>query len=152
MTIRLGISTGPMRAGDNKMVMQNLYPPRSGLRSMTNKGPAVTSQHGNLPAVEVYRGPVQPGCPRGDDEGHEVGHVLDRAEAGESGLAPELLADGCFRLPGARDLGANAVPLPLGLDQARMGGIYLHALLLADVGEALGEGGDGGIDRAAGGG
>src|ERR1700681_740875 len=116
---------------------------------MTNKRATVTSQHGNLPAVEVYRGPVQPGCPRGDDEGHEVRHVLDRAEAGESGLAPELLADGCFRLPGARDLGANAVPLPLGLDQARMDAIDLHAILLAEVREALGEGGDRGIDRAA---
>src|ERR1700737_3353964 len=116
---------------------------------MTNKGPAVTSKHGNLPPVEVYRGPVQPGCPRGDDEGHEVGHVLDRAEAGESGLAPELLADGCFRLPGARDLAADAVPLPLGLDQARMDAIDLHAILLAEVRKALGEGGNGGIDRTA---
>ena len=39
--------------------------------------------------------------------------------------------------------------MPLGLDQARMDAVDLHAVGLAEIGEAFGEGGDRGIDRAA---
>src|SRR5262245_20045178 len=92
---------------------------------------------------------MQPGRARRDDEGHEVRDVLDLAVAHDAGLSAEPLADFLLRLAGALDLGADAPPLPLGLDQAGMYAIDPHPVLLAEVGEAFGEGGDRGVDRAA---
>src|SRR5207248_6190899 len=43
----------------------------------------------------------------------------------------------------------DAAPLPLGLDQARMDAVDLHAVLLAEVRQTFGEGRNCGIDRAA---
>src|SRR5882724_1461501 len=129
LTIRLRISTEPMRAGVSRMFMT---------------GPA-GSQYRNLAAVEVDGRSVHPGGARGDQEGHQIGHVLDRAVAGDIHLAAELLADLRFRLSGPFHFGTDALPLPLGLDQARMNAIDLHAILLAEVGKAFGEGGNGGI-------
>ena len=40
-----------------------------------------SSQHRNLAAVEIDGRPVHPGGARGDDEGYEIGHVLDRADS-----------------------------------------------------------------------
>src|SRR5215467_8316275 len=92
---------------------------------------------------------MQPGCTRGDDEGDEIRYVLDLAVTDDTSLATELRADFCLGLSGPLDLGADTPPLPLGLDQRRMDAVDAHAVLLAEVGEALGEGGDGGVDRAA---
>src|SRR5262245_31162791 len=92
---------------------------------------------------------MQPGRARRDDEGHEVRDVLDLAVAHDAGLATEPLADFLLRLSCALDLGADASPLPLGLDQARMYAIDPHPVLFAEVGEAFGEGGDRRVDRAA---
>src|SRR5262249_36564342 len=89
------------------------------------------------------------GCARGDDEGDRIRPVLDLAVTDDSGLATELRADFCLGLSGPFDLGADTPPLPLGLDQRWMDAVDAHAVLLAEVGEALGEGGDGGVDRAA---
>src|SRR5271166_552881 len=163
MTIRLGISTEPMGAGVSRMFM-SLTPSWPCLSRpstpswpenktwMPGTSPGMTrasSQHRDLAAVEVDGGAGEPGGARGEDEGHEVGHVLDRAEPRDAGLAAQPLADFRFRLSGAFDLGADAPPLPLGLDQARMDAVDLHAVLFAEVGEALGEGRDRGIDGAA---
>jgi len=79
----------------------------------------------------------------------KIRHVLDLAVADDTSLATELRADLGLRLSGPLDLGADAPPLPLGLDQRRMDAVDPNAILLAEVGEALGEGGDGGVDRAA---
>ena len=87
---------------------------------------------------------MQPGCVRGDDEGDEIRHVLDLAVTDDAGLATELRADFCLGLSRPLDLGADAPPLPLGLDQRGMDAVNPYAVLLAEVGEALGEGGDGG--------
>jgi hypothetical protein len=92
---------------------------------------------------------MQPGCPRGHDEGDEIRDVLHLAVADDPCLTAELRADFCLGLPGPLDLGADAPPLPLGLDQGGMDAVDPHAVLLAEVGQALGEGGNGGIDRAA---
>src|SRR5262249_59643711 len=92
---------------------------------------------------------MQPGRARGDHEGDEIRHVFDRAVARDAGLAAELRADFCLRLSRPLDLGADAPPLPLGLDQRWMNAVDPYAVLLAQVGEALGEGGDGGVDPAA---
>src|SRR5262249_57346365 len=75
--------------------------------------------------------------------------VFALAERVVTRLGTELRADLRLRLAGPTDLGADAPPLPLGLDQRRMDAVDPHAILLAEVGEALGEGGDGGVDRAA---
>src|SRR5262245_2904534 len=92
---------------------------------------------------------MQPGCPRGADEGEQIRDVLDLAVTDDSGLATELRADFCLGLSGPLDLGADTPPLPLGLDQRWMDAVDPYAVLLAEVGEALGEGGDSGVDRAA---
>ena len=107
------------------------------------------SQHPQLAAVEIDGGAMHPGRARRDQEGHEIGHVLDLAVAPKSHAADEALAHLVLGLAGRGDLGANALPLPLGLDQARMHAVDLHAVLLADVGEAFGEGRHRGIHRAA---
>src|SRR5215471_14019217 len=92
---------------------------------------------------------MQPGRARGDHEGDEIRHVLDLAVTDDAGLAAELRAHFRFRLSRPLDLSADAPPLPLGLDQRRMDAVDPYAVLLAEVGEAFGEGGDGGVDRAA---
>src|SRR5262249_3233422 len=143
MTMRLGISSEPIRAGVSRMFMARHVTAGRACSS----SPA--SQHGNLAAVEIDGRPMQPCCPRGDHEGDEIRHVLDLAVTDDSGLATELHADFCFRLSRPLDLGADTPPLPLGLDQRGMDAVDPYAVLLAEVGEALGEGGDGGVDRAA---
>src|SRR5262249_39660133 len=45
--------------------------------------------------------------------------------------------------------GLDAPPLTVGLDEARMDAVDLHAVLLAAMGERLGEGRAGSVDRAA---
>src|SRR5262249_37413375 len=102
-----------------------------------------------LAAVEIDGRPMQPGCARGDHEGDEIRYILDLAVTDDSSLATELRAHFRFRLSRPLDLSADAPPLPLGLDQRRMDAVDPYAVLLAEVGEALGEGGDGGVDRAA---
>src|SRR5262249_58289520 len=143
MTMRLGASSEPIRAGVSRMFMARHVTPGRACSS----SPA--SQHGNLAAVEIDGRPMQPGCARGDDEGDQIRHVLDLAVTDDSGLATELRADFCLGLSGPLDLGADTPPLPLGLDQRWMDAVDAHAVILAEVGEALGEGGDGGVDRAA---
>src|SRR5579871_4974216 len=131
MTMRFLISTGPIRAGVRRGFM------------------CTSLKHRYLPAVDVDGGAVQPSGARGHDEGNEIGDVVDGAVADDAGLAAHRLAYFVFRKPGARYLGADAPPLPLRLDQARMDAIDPDAVGLAAVGEALGEGGDRGIDRGA---
>src|SRR5262249_27480144 len=92
---------------------------------------------------------MQPGRARGDHEGDEIRHILDLAVTDDSSLATELRADFCLSLARPLHLGADAPPLPLGLDQRRVDAVDPYAVLLAEVGEALGECGDGGVDRAA---
>ena len=60
-----------------------------------------------------------------------------------------MRTDVCFGLPGPLDLGTDAPPLPIGLDQRWMDAVDAHAVLLPQVSQAFGEGGHGGIDRAA---
>src|SRR3977135_1998309 len=91
MTIRLGIWTEPMRAGVKRMFSGR-------------------SRHRDFAAVEIDGRPVQPGCARGDDEGHQIGHVFHRAVAHQSDRAAKPLADLVLRLAGALDLGADALP------------------------------------------
>src|SRR5215813_9105202 len=143
MTMRLGTSSEPIRAGVSRMFMARHVTAGRACSS----SPA--SQHGNLAAVEIDGRAMQPGCARGDDEGDEIRHVLNCAVTDDSGFATELRADFRLGLSGPLDLGADAPPLPLGLDQRGMDAVDPHAVLLAEVGEALGEGGDGGVDRAA---
>jgi len=52
-------------------------------------------------------------------------------------------------LAGAFDLGLDAPPRPVGFDQTRMDAVDLHAVGLAAIGEAFGEGRDRGVDRTA---
>src|SRR4051794_37543156 len=115
MTIRFGISTGPMRAGVRRMFMPRALASRS--------------QHRNLAAVEIDGGAVQPGGARRHHEGDQVGDVLDSAKARDPGLAADPRADRRFRLARALHLGADAPPLALGLDQARMDAVDAHAVL-----------------------
>src|SRR5262245_31031169 len=103
----------------------------------------------NLSAVEIQRGAVQPRCPRGDDKGDEIRHVFNLAVADDSSLAAELGADFGLGLARPLDLGADPPPLSLRLDQRRMDAVDSHAVLLAEIRQTLGEGRDGGIDRAA---
>src|SRR5215813_12740436 len=142
MTMRLGTSSEPIRAGVSRMFMARHVTAGRACSS----SPA--SQHWNLAAVEIDGRAMQPGCARGNDEGDEIRHVLDCTVTDDSSLAAELRAD--FRLGLSRplDLGADTPPLPLGLDQRRMDAVDPYAVLLAKVGEALGEAGDGGVDRA----
>src|SRR6266849_5003746 len=119
MTMRLGTSSEPIRAAVSRMFM-----------------------------ADDMAAAMQPGCARGNDEGDEIRHVFDLAVTDDSSLATELRADLRLRLSGPLDLGADTPPLPFGLDQRRMDAVDPHAILLAEVGEALGEGGDGGVDRA----
>ena len=107
------------------------------------------SQHGNLAAIEIHGRPMQPRCPRGDDEGDEIRHILDFAVTDDSSLTAKLRADFRLRFPRPLDLGADAPPLPLGLHQRRMDAVDAHAVLFAEVRKTLGEGGDGGVDGAA---
>src|SRR5262245_743011 len=100
MTMRLGISTAPMRAGVRRMFMACRR--------------AHASQHRNLAAIEIDRRAVQPGGARGDHEGDQIGDVLDRAVTDDSGLAAEPVAHLRLRLAAALDLGADAPPLPFG--------------------------------------
>src|SRR4029453_12056021 len=79
----------------------------------------------------------------------EICAVLVLAVGDDSCLTAELRADFCLGLPGPLDLGADAPPLTLGLDQGGMDAVDPHAVLLAEVGQALGEGGNGGVDRTA---
>src|SRR5262249_13191109 len=90
-----------------------------------------------------------PGRARGDHESNEIRHVLDLAVTDDSSLATELRADFRLRLSRPLDLGADAPPLALGLDQRRVDAVDPYAVLLAEVGEALAEGGDGAVDRTA---
>src|SRR5262245_35446529 len=112
---------------------------------MRNAGYGRPSQDRNLAAVEVDGGAVEPARTRRHHEADEVGHVLDGAEADDPGLAAKPLADRCLPLAGALDLGADAPPLPLGLNQARMNAVHPHAVLLAEVGETLAERHAGGV-------
>src|SRR5260370_10008674 len=139
MTMRLGISSEPIRAAVSRMFMADDM--AAGMQHRI-------SQHGNLAAVEIDGRPMQPGRARGDHEGDEIRHVLDLAVTDDAGLATELRADLRLRLSGPLDLGADTPPLPLGLDQRRMDAVNAHVILLAEVGEAFGEGRDRGADRA----
>src|SRR2546423_1200420 len=118
MTMRLRISTEPMRAGVSRMFMPC------------------------------------PGCGAARARLHAGYDFCTYTDAREWCTAdPELRAD--FRATlglahaGALDLAADAPPLPLGLDQAWMDAVDLHAVALAEIGEALAEGGNGGVHRAA---
>src|SRR5260221_13788109 len=99
------------------------------------------SQHGNLAAVEIDGRPMQPGCARGNDEGDEIRHVFDLAVTDDASLTTELRAYLRLRLSGPLDLGADTPPLPFGLDHRRMEAADAYAILLAEVGDAVGESG-----------
>src|SRR5439155_25243453 len=92
---------------------------------------------------------VSPRRRRGDGEAGQVGHVLDRAGSYEAGFAAELRADFCLELARPLDFGTDPPPLSLGLDEGRVDAIDPDAVLLAEIRQAFGEGGDRGIDRAA---
>src|SRR5260221_1790848 len=141
MTMRFGISSEPMRAGVSRMLM--------GWLSAADGGGSRASQHRNLTAVEIHGRDVQPSRARGDDEGDEIRHVLDRAVTDNAGLLAELGSD--FRLGLARslDLGTDPPPLSLGLDERGMDAIDPHAVVLAEIRQAFCKAGDCGIDRAA---
>src|SRR6516162_6125713 len=141
MTMRLGTSSEPIRAGVRRTFISRY------MTAACSLSPALL--HGDLAAVEIDGRPMQPARARGDHEGDEIRYVLDRAVARDAGLAAELGADFCLGLSRPLDLGADAPPLPLGLDQRRMDAVDPYAVLFTEVGEALGEGGDGGVDRAA---
>src|SRR5689334_5878685 len=111
---------------------------------------ASCSQYRNLAAVEIDGGAVQPAGARRDREYHEAADVFDRADANRTiEFAQQLFANFLLRRPGALDLGLDAPPRPVGLDDAGMDAVYAHAIGLAAIGEAFAEGGNGGIDRAA---
>src|SRR5215471_9035848 len=143
MTMRLGTSSEPIRAGVSRMFMARHV--TAGRACSSHRA----SQHGNLAAVEIDGRAMQPGCTRGDDEGDEIRYVLDLAVTDDTSLATELRADFCLGLSGPLDLGADTPPLPLGLDQRRMDAVDPHAILLAEIRQAFAESRDGGIDRAA---
>src|SRR5260370_42414233 len=105
MTRRFGISSEPMRAGVSRMLM--------GWLSAADGGGSRASQHRNLTAVEIHRRAVQPSRARGDDEGDEIRHVLDRAVTDNAGLLAEPGPD--FRLGRPRPLGPATYPPPLSL-------------------------------------
>src|SRR5215813_2407312 len=143
MTMRLGTSSEPIRAGVSRMFMARHVTAGRACSS----SPA--SQHWNLAAVEIDGRAMQPGCARGNDEGDEIRHVLDCTVTDDSSLAAELRADFGLGLARPLDLGADTPPLPLGLDQRRMDAVDPHAVLLAEIRQAFAESCDGGIDRAA---
>src|SRR5262245_33325528 len=84
-----------------------------------------------------------------DHEGDEVGDVLGRAETGNVDVLAVPLTDFGLALAGAFDIGLDAPPEPLGLHIARMDGIDLHVVGLAEIRERLGEGRASRIHRAA---
>src|SRR5262249_33372135 len=138
MTMRLGTSSEPIRAGVRRTFMAC---------DLT----AVRVPHHSTGISPPSRSTVAP-CSqvaRVAQEGDETRYILDLAVTDDSSLAPELRAHFRFRLSRPLDLSADAPPLPLGLDQRWMDAVDPYAVLLAEVGEALGEGGDGGVDRAA---
>src|SRR5262249_36951162 len=109
---------------------------------------ASASQYRDLAAVEIDGGAVHPGGARRGQKRDEIGDVLDLAEAGNAGLARDPATHHHLALAGLLHLGFDAPPLTVGLDEARMDAVALHAVLLAAMGERLGEGCAGGVDRA----
>src|SRR5262249_10548807 len=110
---------------------------------------AWVSQHRDLAAVEIDGGAVHPGGARRDQKRDEIGDVLDFAEAGDAGLARDLLANHHLALAGLLHRGLDAPPLAVGLDEAWMDAVDLYAILLAAMGHGLCERRAGGVDRAA---
>ena len=108
-----------------------------------------SSQYRDLAAVEIDSGALQPGGARRHHEGDEIGDVVHGAEARDAGLAAERGPHLVLRLAALLHGGADAAPLALGLDQARMDAVDPHAVLLAEVGKALGERRHRGVDRTA---
>src|ERR1700676_1849756 len=102
-----------------------------------------------LAAVEIDGGAVHPGGARRYEEGDHVGDVLDLAEAGDAKALAHFLAGLLLRPAGALHLGLDAPPQPVGFDHARMDAVDLHAVVLAAVGHAFGEGGNRRIDGRA---
>src|SRR2546423_12914910 len=107
------------------------------------------SQCAHLAAVELDGGTVQPTAAQRDDEGDERGDIRDGADAGDADILAVPFAHRGFALAGALHVGLDAARKTLGIDIARMDAVDLHAVALAEVGERLGEGGDGGIHRTA---
>src|SRR5262249_32691199 len=68
---------------------------------------------GYLTAVQVHGRAVQPRRARGDDEGNEVGHVLDGAVSYDAGFAAELGPYFCLRLPPPLPRGPRRHPAPI---------------------------------------
>src|SRR5215813_13926055 len=143
MTMRFGISSEPMRAGVSRIFMGWL----SAAGEACSRGYAL--EHRDLAAVQVHGRAVQPRRARGDDEGDEVGHVLDGAVSYDAGFAAELGADFCLRLPRPLALGADTPPLPLCFDERGVTAIDPDAVILAEIRQTFCKGGDRGIDRAA---
>ncbi|HEY2227836.1 MAG TPA: hypothetical protein VGI22_08865 [Xanthobacteraceae bacterium] len=81
-------------------------------------GDVSRSQYGNLATIQIDGRAVQPAAVAGDDEAHEAGHVLRDAETSDPGLPAELRPDFRFASAAALHLGADAPPLPVGVDQA----------------------------------
>src|SRR5260221_10451676 len=134
MTRGLGISREPMRAGVSRMLM--------GWLSAADGGGSRASQHRNLTAVEIHGRAVQPSRARGDDEGDEIRHVLDRAVTDNAGLLAELGSDFRLRLARPRHLDTNPPPLSARPDVSGGDAIDHHAVLLEELREAFRKVGD----------
>src|SRR6185369_7169825 len=130
MTIRFGISAGPMRAGVSRMFI-------------------IRSDRADLAAVDVDGRAVQPAAMRGGQERDQRADVLYLAEPADAELLAIVFAHGVLAAAGAFHGLAEAPPQPFGFDPARVDGIDLHAVGLADVRHRLAEGDTGGIHRAA---
>src|SRR5262245_41107135 len=92
---------------------------------------------------------MHPGCARRQQEGDEVSHVLDLAVADDARFAHEPRPHLILAVAAALHLGLDAPPLAVGLDEAWMDAVDLHAVVLAAMGERLREGRTGGVDGAA---
>src|SRR5580700_3773672 len=171
MTMRFLISTGPMRAGVRRTfttlslsssakaddpvntARQDWLDRMSIANSMITRCSAFAEhdklQCRYLAAVEIDGRAVHPGGARGYQESDHIGDVLDFAEAGDAKAAAHFLAGFLLRPAGAVHLGLDAPPQPVGLDHARMDAVDLHAVVLAAIGHAFGEGGNRGIDGRA---
>src|SRR3954468_11894552 len=131
ITIRFGISAGPMRAGVSRIFI--IY----------------ALDRADLAAVDVDGRAVQPAALRGSQERDQRADVLDLAEPADAELLTVVFAHGVLAAAGALHGLAEAPPQPFGLDAARIDGVDLHAVGFADVGHGLAEGDAGGVHRAA---
>src|SRR5262245_15451210 len=85
------------------------------------------SQHCDLSAVEIDGCAVHPGRARRHQEGNEIGHIVNLAVADDAGFTHKPRPHLILAVAAALHLGLDAPPLSIGLDEAWMDAVDLHA-------------------------